>query len=55
MYQNGNGKNYTGNDRFVGYCVDLAQRISEIVNFTYEFRVVKDNKFGAKGNTYIFN
>lgn len=40
--------NMTGNDLFYGYCVDLAYQISKIVNFTYEFRAVKDNKFGAK-------
>jgi hypothetical protein len=43
------GKNYTGNDRYMGYCVDLAKRIAEMLNFTYEFRLVKDNKFGARG------
>lgn len=41
-------KNLTGNDRYMGYCVDLAEHISKIVNFTYEFRVVKDNKFGSQ-------
>lgn len=41
-------KNFTGNDRYHGYCVDLANYISKIVNFTFEFRLVKDNKFGAK-------
>lgn len=40
--------NMTGNDLYYGYCVDLAYQISRIVNFTYEFRVVKDKKFGAK-------
>jgi hypothetical protein len=42
-------RNLTGNDRYMGYCVDLAEHLSKIVNFTYEFRLVKDNKFGAKG------
>ena len=41
--------NYTGNDRYEGYCVELAQRLSQIANFTYELRVAKDNKFGNKG------
>ncbi len=43
-------RNLTGNDRYEGYCVDLAEHLSKIVNFTYEFRLVKDKKFGAKGN-----
>jgi hypothetical protein len=47
------GKNYVGNDRFMGYCVDLTKRIAEIVNFTYEIRLVKDNKFGSRGLLFI--
>jgi len=42
------GKNLTGNDRYEGYCVDLTEKLSQIVNFTYELRIVKDGKFGAK-------
>ena len=44
-------KNVTliGNDRFEGYVVDFCQILSRIVNFTYEFSLVKDNKFGDKG------
>lgn len=47
------GRNLTGNDRFEGYCVDLTKRIAEVLNFTYELRLVKDNKFGSKGNLKI--
>ena len=47
------GKNLTGNDRFVGFCVDLTKRIAELVNFTYELREVKDKKYGAKGYKLI--
>ena len=49
------GKNYTGNDQYEGYCVDLAEKISQIVNFTYEFHHVKDNKFGAKDSNGNWN
>ena len=42
------GKNFTGNDRYIGYCVDLTRRIAEIVNFTYELRLVADKKFGSR-------
>jgi glutamate receptor, ionotropic, invertebrate len=42
------GKNFTGNDRFTGYCVDLARKLSEILDFSYELRLVKDNKFGNR-------
>jgi hypothetical protein len=42
-------KNYTGNDQFIGFCVDLTKKIAELVNFTYEFKLVKDGRFGSKG------
>jgi ABC-type amino acid transport substrate-binding protein len=48
MIKADDGKNYTGNDRYEGYCVELAERLSQVVNFTYELRLVKDNKFGSK-------
>lgn len=48
-------KNYTGNDRFYGYCVDLTKRIAEIVNFTYELRLVKDGRFGSRGISLYFS
>jgi ABC-type amino acid transport substrate-binding protein len=43
-----NSSNLKGNDKYYGYCVDLTQRLSEMLNFTYELRPVKDNNFGAK-------
>ena len=49
MVKADDGKNYTGNDRYEGFCVELAERLSTVVNFTYELRLVKDNKFGSKG------
>lgn len=48
-------KNLTGNDRYHGFCVDLAHHIAKIVNFSYEFRMVKDNRFGARGEKFLFN
>lgn len=43
------GQNLTGNDRYEGYCVDLAEKLAKILNISYELRLVKDNKFGSKG------
>lgn len=40
----------TGNERFEGYVVDLCEKLSKLINFTYEFSLVKDNKFGTKGH-----
>jgi len=40
---------FTGNDRYEGYCVDLAQKIlGDKLGYNYEIRLVKDDKFGAK-------
>ena len=47
-------KNYTGNDRFEGYCVDLTKKIAEMLNFTYELRLVRDGKFGAQGFAFVY-
>ena len=57
MVRSEEGKNFTGNDKYMGYCVDLTEKIAQMLNFTYELRLVKDNHFGAKGyrlsrNTY---
>ena len=38
----------TGNDRYEGYCADLAKKIAGLVEFSYELREVGDGKFGAK-------
>ena len=38
-----------GNDRFEGYCVDLAEEIfTEIVGLPYLLRIVKDGMYGAQ-------
>lgn len=44
-----------GNDRFMGYCVDLTKKLSEMIGFTYELRLVKDHKFGAKDSNGTWN
>ena len=40
------GEELTGNDRYEGYCADLAQKIAEQVQFNYELKIVEDKKFG---------
>ncbi|ESO08945.1 hypothetical protein HELRODRAFT_74189 [Helobdella robusta] len=42
------GKAITGNDRYDGFCADLAIFLSQIVNFTYVLQEVKDKKYGAE-------
>ena len=37
-----------GNDRYEGYCAELAAEIAKIVGFDYIIRLVKDNKYGSR-------
>ena len=40
-------QNLEGNDRFEGYCKDLADLIAQQLNITIEIHVVKDKKYGG--------
>ncbi|XP_026846841.1 glutamate receptor ionotropic, kainate 2 isoform X3 [Drosophila persimilis] len=42
------GKNFTGNERFYGFCVDILETISHEVGFDYILDLVPDRKYGAK-------
>ena len=37
---------YTGNDRYEGYCVDLLDQIIEHHPFKFEIRMRNDSKYG---------
>jgi hypothetical protein len=37
----------TGNDRFEGYCKDLADLIAHEAGVRFEIRPVRDNKYGS--------
>nr|XP_015833581.1 PREDICTED: glutamate receptor ionotropic, kainate 2 isoform X3 [Tribolium castaneum] len=41
-------KNYTGNSRFYGFCVDVLESISKEVGFDYLLDLVPDRKYGAR-------
>ena len=41
-----NGVPYEGNDRYEGYCVDLANKVAEAIGFSYTIKVVSDGKYG---------
>lgn len=43
-----NGKNYSGNSRFYGFCVDLLERVAKEVGFDYILDLVPDKKYGAR-------
>ncbi|XP_033607883.1 glutamate receptor ionotropic, kainate 1 isoform X10 [Cryptotermes secundus] len=42
------GKNYTGNSRFYGFCVDLLNRTAQYVGFDYILELAPDRKYGAQ-------
>ena len=44
-----------GNDRYEGYCADLAQEVAKIVGFQYELKLVADGKYGAKTSIGTWN
>jgi len=46
----GNGEELTGNNRYEGYCADLARKIAQRAQFDYVLKEVDDGKFGAEVN-----
>ena len=39
--------NVTGNNRYVGFCIDLLRLISEMAGFQYTIQLVPDGKYGV--------
>lgn len=37
-----------GNDRYEGYCAELASEIAKHVGFSYKLELVGDGKYGAR-------
>lgn len=37
-----------GNDRFMGFAVDLIEEVAEMLDFKYEIYLVNDGKFGSR-------
>uniref|UniRef100_A0A8C4RQ60 Glutamate receptor n=1 Tax=Erpetoichthys calabaricus TaxID=27687 RepID=A0A8C4RQ60_ERPCA len=47
---------YEGNDRYEGYCVDLASEIAKHIGIKYKISIVPDGKYGARDpDTKIWN
>ncbi|KAJ8957136.1 hypothetical protein NQ318_007352, partial [Aromia moschata] len=44
------GETLSGNDRFEGYCKDLANLIAKKLSINYELRIVKDGQYGAENH-----
>ncbi|CAB1431138.1 unnamed protein product [Pleuronectes platessa] len=51
-----NHEQLVGNDKFEGYCAELASEIAKHVGFTYRLQLVGDGKYGARdGITKMWN
>jgi len=50
-----NDSSLSGNEKYVGYCADLAKMIAKHVGFSYEIKLVKDNRYGAKDENNVWN
>lgn len=50
------GKNYTGNERFYGFCVDILERLSLKIGFNYIIGKFLYSIFKALNSTlnYVF-
>ncbi|XP_076835860.1 glutamate receptor 4b isoform X1 [Brachyhypopomus gauderio] len=47
---------YEGNDKYEGYCVDLASEIAKHIGIKYKISIVPDGKYGARdAETKIWN
>lgn len=43
-----NHEQFVGNDKYEGYCAELAAEIAKHVGFTYRLELVGDSKYGAR-------
>nr|BAI44620.1 AMPA-selective glutamate receptor 1 flop type [Mus musculus] len=43
-----NANRFEGNDRYEGYCVELAAEIAKHVGYSYRLEIVSDGKYGAR-------
>uniref|UniRef100_A0A1A7WDE8 Glutamate receptor, ionotropic, AMPA 1b n=2 Tax=Iconisemion striatum TaxID=60296 RepID=A0A1A7WDE8_9TELE len=51
-----NADQFVGNDRYEGYCAELASEIAKHVGFTYQLELVGDGKYGAQDpDTKLWN
>lgn len=51
MLKNDTTGKLEGNDRFEGYCKDLADLIAEQLNINYELVLVADGKYGGRNDS----
>ncbi|XP_028156300.1 glutamate receptor 1-like [Ostrinia furnacalis] len=53
MRNNPDNSAYSTNDPYRGFCVDLAELLSDKLEIKYEFRLVKDGKYGNENPKII--
>ncbi|XP_063632819.1 glutamate receptor 1-like [Cydia splendana] len=53
MRRNSDYAEFTPNDPYKGFCVDLAKMLSDKLEIKYEIRVVKDGKYGSENPKII--
>lgn len=49
------GVEYKGNEKYEGYCADLAHAVAKIANFDYIIQPVKDGAYGTRGDDGSWN
>ncbi len=49
------GKELKGNEKFEGYCADVAKQLADIVGFEYQIIPVKDGKYGGTDENGTWN
>ena len=49
------GRKLDGNDRYQGYCADLADLVAQKVNFSYTIEPIHDNKYGEQDENGSWN
>lgn len=44
--------NFSGNERYEGFCIDLLKGIASQIGFQYTIRLVPDNMYGVYDSKY---
>jgi hypothetical protein len=44
-----------GNERYEGYCADLAEKLAELCKFDYVLQLVSDGKYGESDANGTWN
>lgn len=47
--------NFSGNERYEGFCIDLLKGIASQIGFQYTIRLVPDNMYGVYDSKYFYH